>query len=105
MGWGRRGRDEGYTEKREGKGGREGKGREGKGREGKGREGKGREGKGGEKGRRRKMTWPPTKFLDPPVSLSNYRIRLKILCWMSVDVSALRGLQFSEPVMNLQYGA
>jgi hypothetical protein len=50
MGYGRRGRDEGYTEEREGKG-----------REGKGREGKGREGKGGREERRRKMTWPPPK--------------------------------------------
>jgi hypothetical protein len=32
------------------------------------REGKGgREGSGGEEGRRRKMNWPPKKFLDPPL--------------------------------------
>jgi hypothetical protein len=36
--------------------------RKGMGRE----EGKGREG-GRKEGRRRKMTWPPKKFLDPPL--------------------------------------
>jgi hypothetical protein len=43
-------RDEGYTEERDGKGG------------------KGKEGR--KEGRRKGMTWPQTKFLDPPLIVS-----------------------------------